>query len=75
MKRKISGDRFEYFKEGKLWYWHLFVSNSPSFIPAAQSGKGYPSEKSVLRAIEKARYAATSAKGEPHLVPAPTKSS
>lgn len=52
MERK--GDRFEVFKEGKLWYWRLIVSHSPSSVPAATS-RSYPSRNTALKALEKAR--------------------
>lgn len=69
-----SGDRFEYFKSGRLWYWHLVVAHSPSPIPAAKSGRGYSSKKQVLKAIRSARLAAKGAKEAPFLVDAPLKS-
>lgn len=71
---KRSGDRFEYFKSGRLWYWHLVVAHSPSSVPAAKSGRGYPSKKAVLKAIKSARLAAKGAKEEPFLVDAPKNS-
>jgi len=63
MKGKV--DRFVVFKEGSLWHWHLIVSHSPSAIPVAKSGRGYPSRVTALRAIKKARLAAKSAPQEP----------
>jgi len=71
---KRSGDRFEYFKSGKLWYWHLVVAHSPSPVPVAKSGRGYPSKKTALKAITSARLAAKGAKGEPIPVDAPPNS-
>ncbi len=67
---KRSGDRFEYFKSGKLWYWHLIVAHSPSPVPVAKSGRGYLSKTAVLKAIKSARLAAKGAKEEPILVDA-----
>lgn len=68
---KRSGDRFEVFKVGKLWYWHLVVAHSPSPIPVAKSGRGYPSKQAALKAIKSARLAVAGAKGEPILLDEP----
>jgi hypothetical protein len=68
---KRSGDRFEYFKSGNLWYWHLVVAHSPSPVPVAKSGRGYPTKKAALKAIKSATLAAKGAMGEPLLVDAP----
>ena len=65
---KGKGDRFEVFKEGRLWYWHLVVAHSPSPIPVAKSGRGYASKKKALKAIKSARMAAVGAKGEPVMI-------
>lgn len=67
---KRSGDRFEYYKSEKLWYWRLVVAHSPSPVPVAKSGRGYPSKNAVLKAIKSARLAAKGAKEEPFLVDA-----
>ena len=53
-----KGDRFVVFKDGSLWYWNLIVSNSPSAVPVAKSGKGYPSKNAALKALQSARSAA-----------------
>ncbi len=62
---KGKGHRFVVFKDGNLWHWHLIVSNSPSPIPVAKSGRGYTSKKAALKAIRSARLAATNAPDEP----------
>lgn len=69
---KKSGDRCEYFKSGRLWYWHLVVAHSPSPVPAAKCGRGYLSKKQVLKAIRSAKFAVKGAKEEPFLVDAPS---
>ncbi len=71
---KGSGDRFEYFKRGKLWYWQLVVAYSPSPAPVAKSGRGYPSKKAALKAITSALLAAKGAKDEPIPLDAPPNS-
>lgn len=60
-----KGDRFVVFKDRTLWYWNLIVSNSPSPVPVAKSGKGYPSKSAALKAIQSARLAAAHAPDEP----------
>jgi uncharacterized protein YegP (UPF0339 family) len=60
-----KGNRFVVFKDGDLWHWHLIVSNSPSPIPVAKSGRGYPSKKLALTAIKSTRRAAAQAPDEP----------
>ena len=62
---KGKGDRFVVFKEGSLWYWHLIVSHSPSPIPVAKSGRGYPSRVTALNGLKSARLAASHAPKEP----------
>ena len=66
MKRK--GDRFEVFKDGRLWYWHLVVAHSPSPIPVAKSGRGYTSKNNALKAIKSARMAAAGARDQPIVI-------
>jgi len=63
-----KGDRFEVFKDGRLWYWHLVVAHSPSPVPVAKSGRGYASKNKAFKAISSARMAAAGAKREPILV-------
>ena len=65
MERK--GDRFEVFREGKLWYWRLIVSHSPSSAPAAIS-RSYPSRNTALRALEKVRQSIAHAQIEPIVI-------
>ena len=62
---KGKGNRFVVFKDGDLWHWHLIVSNSPSPIPVAKSGRGYRSKKLALKAIKSTRRAAAHAPDEP----------
>ena len=64
MTRK--GDRFEVFKRGKLWYWHLQGAYFPSG-PIARSGKGYTTKQAALRSIEAAQRAAKGAT-RPHFI-------
>jgi uncharacterized protein YegP (UPF0339 family) len=59
------GDRFVVFKDGGLWYWHLVVSNSPSAVPVAKGGRGYPSKNTALKAVQSARLAASHAPTDP----------
>lgn len=61
---KRSGDRFEIFKVGKLWYWHLQGANYPTG-PIAKSGQGYTSRTAVVNAIRSAQSAARGANGVP----------
>jgi hypothetical protein len=61
---KTSGDRFEYFKRGRLWYWQLEGAYHPTG-PIARSRQGYRSRTAVLRSIESARRAANGAVGNP----------
>jgi len=65
MERK--GDRFEVFKKGRLWYWRLVVSHSPSSTPAATS-RSYPSRNTALQALKKARLAAEYAPADPIVI-------
>ena len=58
---KLSGDRFEIYRMGRLWHWRLVIAHSPFNTPAAVSGRGYPSKPAVLRAIAKAIAAAAAA--------------
>ena len=62
---KGKGDRFVVFKDGSLWHWHLIVSHSPSPIPVAKSGRGYPSKSAALDAIKSARLASIDAPKDP----------
>lgn len=62
--KKPSGDRFEYFKRGALWYWHLEGAYHP-VGPIAKSRQGYRSKLAVLHAIKSARLAANGAAAEP----------
>ena len=66
MERK--GDRFEVFRDGRLWYWRLVVSHSPSPTPVARSGRGYRSKPEVLAAIKSARLASAASPADPIFV-------
>lgn len=61
---KRSGDRFEVFKVGKLWYWQLEGANYPTG-PIAKSGRGYQSKTAVVNALRSAQSAARGASGIP----------
>jgi uncharacterized protein YegP (UPF0339 family) len=64
-----KGDRFVVFKDGNLWRWHLIVSNSPSAVPVATSGRGYTSKNMALKAVQSARLAASHAPADPLVEP------
>ncbi len=63
MERK--GDRFEVFRDGRLWCWRLVVSHSPSPTPVAIGGRGYRSRSEVLAAIKSARLASAASPVDP----------
>jgi hypothetical protein len=58
---KRTGNRFEYFRLGRLWYWRLWQKSSPSSYPVAIGGHGYTSEKLVREAILTAQRSAQNA--------------
>ncbi len=67
----MKGDRFEVFKSGGRWYWHLEGANYPHG-PIARSGRGYQSKHAATSAAKSAARAAAGANGRVEVVQKPT---
>ena len=67
----MKGDRFEVFKRGRRWYWHLEGAHYPSG-PIARSGRGYQSKHTAISAAKSAARAAAGANGRIDVVKKPT---